>query len=1264
MDLSEEKLLRFDHGTTSWIWDLSRIHAKGFAENVVDLMAVKIGRLSAVTQQAMGQLACLGNAADIATMALVHGGSEQSIHVALREALLAGLILRVGAAYKFVHDRVHEAAYGLIPESERAAAHLRIGRALTTGTTPDALEDIIFDIVNHLNRGAALIDAPEEREHVIALNLIAGKRARSSNAYASARNYLEQATALLSADAWARRHEETFDLHLLLAECEYLVGNFEAADALFEMLLGRAPSDLLQVKVHCLRIKLYQVAGKYDQGLAVALKALRTFGVNFPNSERDIKGVMEGQLRDLPVNLAGRAIGELVEAPVAADPVKGAIIDLLVDAIPCAYIAWPPLFPLVTLEAVNRSIRDGNTNQSSYAYGVFALMLVSLVGDIDMAYQFSDMSLRLNERVNNPLLRGALLHLHGDHVNFWRRHFATGLPILEQAFAACLEVGDLVYAGFLAFETVWQLIEKGDVLPDVLSSSARYAAFAQQSHNDAVYETIRLEQRFIASLQGRTKGPLNLDDGTFDEAACLAAIANAAFGCGIVFHHIIRQMLAVLYGEYAEAMAAAEQAEPVLGAAMAMPIEATYHFFHALTLTALYPGASPTQQENYRRVLDEKAMKLKVWAKHSPENYRNRHALVSAEIARIEGRDVDAMRLYEEAIRSANENGFVHNEAIASELAGRFYLAVGLETNGYAHLRGARTCFARWGADGKVRQLESQFPRLNAPAGPPRAETMDAAIQGLDVTAVVKASQAVSGEIELAKLIERLMTVALENAGADRGVLILPRKDDYLVEAVAEVSGGEIRLRQASRSGTVVPDTLIRYVIRTRESVILDDASRPNPFTGDEYLIRQRPRSVFCLPLVRQATVGGVLYLENTLTSHVFTPDRTALLSLLASQLAISLENTRLYSGLREREAKIRRLVDANIIGIFIWGVTDQIIEANDAFLHMVGYDREDLASGRLRWTDLTPPEWLDRDMRQLLPELKMTGSLQPFEKEYFRKDGSRVPVLIGVATFEGGKQGVAFVLDLTERKRAEEARRELESELAHINRLGIMGELAGSLAHEITQPIGSARNNARAALNFLKQRPPDLDEVREALGSIVGDANRAGDIIDRVRDHIKKAPPRRIPFDLNAAINEVVELARTSTIRNSVSVRTRLADGLFPVQGDRVQVQQVVLNLILNAIEAMGSVEAGAREVTISTEQDRRDDVLVAVRDSGPGIDPEQVERVFEAFYTTKPSGTGLGLSICRSIIDAHGGRLWAEANEPRGAAFRFTLPGAPRNA
>ncbi len=423
--------------------------------------------------------------------------------------------------------------------------------------------------------------------------------------------------------------------------------------------------------------------------------------------------------------------------------------------------------------------------------------------------------------------------------------------------------------------------------------------------------------------------------------------------------------------------------------------------------------------------------------------------------------------------------------------------------------------------------------------------------------------------------------------------------------------------------------------------------------------------------MTTQGKLIGILYLENNLTPHVFNADRVTVLKVLASQAAISLENTRLYRDLEDREGKIRRLVDANIIGIFVWEVEGRIIEANDAFLRMIGYDRADLASGLVHRRNLTSPEWRERD-EQTIAELKARGTVQPFEKEYFRKDGSRVPVLIGVARFEeSGNQGVAFVLDLTERKRAEEALREeqerlrqLESDLAHMNRLSMMGELAASLAHEIKQPIAAARNNARAAMNFLDKQPPDLDEVREALDCVVGDADRAGNIIGRVRDQVKKAPPREERFDLNEAIKEVIILARSAITKNAVSDQIRLTEDALFVEGDRVQLQQVLLNLILNAIEAMGSVQEGPRELSISTEQTDENSVLVAVRDAGPGIDTKHLERVFEAFYTTKSSGLGMGLPICRSIIDVHGGRLWAEANEPRGAVFQFTLPARKANS
>jgi PAS domain S-box-containing protein len=373
---------------------------------------------------------------------------------------------------------------------------------------------------------------------------------------------------------------------------------------------------------------------------------------------------------------------------------------------------------------------------------------------------------------------------------------------------------------------------------------------------------------------------------------------------------------------------------------------------------------------------------------------------------------------------------------------------------------------------------------------------------------------------------------------------------------------------------------------------------------------------------------------------------------------------TTLHRGLEERDAKIRRLVDANIIGIAIWNLQGQILDANDAFLRMVGYDHEDLVSGRARWTDMTPVEWRDRDALAV-EEVKRTGIAQPFEKEYFRKDGGRVPVLIGAATFEeGGNEGVAFVLDLTERKRAEaEAReserryREMQMQLAHANRVAAMGQLTASIAHEMKQPITATITNAQAALRFLGGGSPDLEEVRETLACIVKDGHRAGNVIGRIRDHIKKAPPQEDRLDINEAIREVIDLTRSEAVKNDVSVRPDLAEGLPLVRGDRVQLQQVILNLIINAFEAMSAGE-GTRELLISSRKAENEGVLVAVRDSGPGLASASLERVFESFYTTKPSGLGLGLPISRSIIEAHGGRLWASANTLRGALFQFTVP------
>jgi PAS domain S-box-containing protein len=379
-------------------------------------------------------------------------------------------------------------------------------------------------------------------------------------------------------------------------------------------------------------------------------------------------------------------------------------------------------------------------------------------------------------------------------------------------------------------------------------------------------------------------------------------------------------------------------------------------------------------------------------------------------------------------------------------------------------------------------------------------------------------------------------------------------------------------------------------------------------------------------------------------------------------------ENVQLYSDLAERDRKIRRLFDANIIGIIIWEAEGRIIEANDAFLRIVGYDREDLASGRLNRTMLTPSEWHALDARNVA-EMKRTGTISPLEKEYVRKDGSRVPVLVGGAMFEVGiDRGVGFVLDLTGRKRAEAEARENERryrealmELSHANRVTTMGQLAASIAHEINQPIAAVVTNAQAGLLWLEAQPPNLEEVRQSLGLIVNDGLRAGDVIGRIRALVKKAPPRKEEVQINEVVLEVIALTRTEAGKNNVAVRTQFAQGLPIVRADRVQLQQVLLNLIINAIEAMSGAGQAVRELMISTGRNAANSVVVSVRDSGPGLDPKTMDRLFDAFFTTKSKGMGMGLAICHSIIEVHGGRMWASPNEPRGAVFQFTLPLGP---
>jgi PAS domain S-box-containing protein len=1259
--LADEGLLSFDYGEGRWVFDLNRIHAKGYTDNVVELLVGKLNRLPLETQNALQQFACMGNSAGFDTLRRVYGSSIEELHEHLWEAVRTGLIFRSEDSYRFLHDRVQEAAYSLIPKELRAQSHLRIGMLLAARTPAGKRDEAIFEIVNQLNRGSHLITGVEDRERVADLNLIAGRRAKTSTAYASALKYLRAGSVLLTDAAWEHNYELVFSIECLMAECELLTADMLAAEIRLSRLAERARSRHDYCVATRLRIALYTNMDKSDLGLDVFLEWLRRDGTVW-SKQPTREDVMREYAR-VRTLLDNRQIEELLNLPLITDPEILDTLDVFSEAATPSYFFDEHLSSLVVCRMVNLSLEYGNCDASCFGYVWMAFFAGPRFNNYADGFRFGQLGYDLVEKRGLMRYQARTYLCVGALVIPWTKHPASGRELVRRAFDAAYRVGELAFAGYSLERSITISLAAGDPLAQVQKDAESALAFSSKAQLGFINAVCGAQLGLIRTLRGLTTTFGQLDHEGYDELDNERRLANDPNWGPAAFYYWVRKLQArFLAGDYSAAVGAALNAQRLLWRAAANFEAADFRLYGALAHAAACELGSGGEKRQHFEALVSHHKQIEVWAEHNPVTFENCAAIVGAEIARIEGRVLEAQDLYEKAVRSAHTHRFVHNEALANERAGCFYAARGFEKIAATYLREARFCYLRWGADGKVQQLEQRYPHLRADR--PNRDligTIQTPVERLDLATVIKISEAVSGEIVLEKLIDTVMRTAIEHAGAERGLLILPRGDGYRIEAEVTTRSDKVNvdLRQANVTAADLPMSVFHYVLRTKECVLLQEPPGQNPFSADDYIREHHARSVLCLPILKQTRLLGMLYLENNLMPHAFTPARMAVLKLLASEAAISMENARLYRDLAEREARIRRLVDANIIGIFIWDLQGRILEANDAFLRMVGYDREDLVSKRVRWTDLTPPEWLDRDEQQFVPELKMTGRLQPIEKEFFRKDGGRVPVLVGAATFEeDAYQGVAFVLDLTERKRAADALREVQMELAHANRLATMGQLAASIAHEVNQPIGAARNNAHAALRFLSGDPPDMAEVVEALECVVNDTYRAGDIVARIRDQVKKVPPRKEGVDLNDAIEEVIALVRGELSKNRVLVQTHLAQGLPPVHADRVQLQQVMLNLILNAIEAMNSVDADARELVISTESSPAVGLHVTVADSGPGVAPEDRERIFESFYTTKSGGVGIGLCICRSIIDGHGGRLWADARLPRGAAFGFTLP------
>jgi PAS domain S-box-containing protein len=1113
--LAEEGLLAFDPVARAWQWDMDRIRAKSYTDNVVELMADKLMRFSATTQQALTQLACLGNVADIATLALVYGETEEAMHTALWEAVHAGLVFHQESAYKFLHDRIQQAAYSLIPEAHRAGVHLRIGRVLLARMTTDELTEHLFEVANQFNRGAGLLVDRDEKAQLARIDLRAGRRAKASAAYASANVYLAAGMDLLDERDWDSRYELTFGLWLERAECEFLSGNFDKAEQLIGELLACAGSKVDQAAAYQVKVLLHTVKAENAQAVDSALECLRLFGIDVPPHPTFEQ--VQAEYESVWQTLDGRPIESLIDLPLMTDPDLQAAMQVLSVLTPASYDTDIRLFCLLVCRMVNVSVQHGMSGASAHGYAHLGSILGPVFHRYSEACRFAKLACDLVEKHGFVAYQAKAYNSMGLAAQ-WTQSITTAIDFLRAMFRAATETGDLTYACYAMYLSVTNLIVRNDPLDAVWRESERALDFVRKAGFRDVADIIRSQQRFIATMQGRTATFSTFSDAQFDEATFEAQLTADRLAQLVCYYWIVKLKARFLSGDYAEALAAADQAKPLLGAAAAQIQLLDYFYYTALTVAALYENVSADEQHRWRELLSAHREQLREWADTYPPTFGGKHALVSAEIARLDKRDTDAMRLYEEAIRSARDHGFVQHEGLADELAARFYAARGFETIAQAYFRNARACYRRWGAEGKVRQLDQRHPQLHEESArsPPTA-TIGAPVGQLDVGTVVKASQAVSGEIVLEQLIETLMVIAVEHAGAERGLLILPRGGEYQIEAEATTRHDKIDVVLGRRPVTAseLAESVLHYVLRTRESVILNDAATEPQFADDAYVRRRRPRSVLCLPLMRQAKLVGVLYLENNLTPRAFTSDRLAVLELLAAQAAISFDNARLYADLsqenterKKAEEELRRsegsLAEGQRLshtGSWGWNVATGALFWSREHFRIFGFDADQAAPSYAMFLERIHPE--DRPF----VERTVDGAVRErrdFEMEYrivlpggatkhLRSLGHPLPDESG-----GIAEIIGTVMDVTEQKRAERALRRAR-ERALKARFDATLEERTRLAREIhdtlLQGFTGLSLQLVAATSRVTGPPAAIEALRDVLGvaqKTLADARRA----------------------------------------------------------------------------------------------------------------------------------------------------------------------------
>jgi PAS domain S-box-containing protein len=1102
--LVEKQAIFFDIKSRQWKWDISILNGMNITDNVVDLMLAKIRLLDPAAQRILPLAACMGFKFNPSNLGIIAERSEDAVTEGLRPALREGLVVPVGDEFKFVHDRVQQAAYTLIPDKEKKKLHLKIGKLLLKHSHErEDQEEQLFTIVDHLNIGAELLSDRNDKLELACLNLSAGLKAKDSAAFSAAAKYFESGIDMLDDESWSTDYDLTLKLHSQAADVDSLIGEFERTDLLFAVVTGHAGTAEDMVGVYESQMHSYLSQGKLKEAVDISLECFERLGLHLPGypTDEDIARAI-AETKSL---YSDRPIEDLINLPRMTDPNKLAILRIHKKSGPAAYISRPTYVLLQMLSQVSVNIQYGNADESPNAYATYAFFLSGVQREYDEGYRFAKLALDLLDVVDSSKIIAKTMCMIGGHVWHFRHHLRETLPYLEKGYEFGLKTGDFENASYDAEFCCINSYFAGAELQQLEQLFEFYGESMRRIRAEAAANIIAPYWQAVKNLLSASGDPCILTGERFNQATRLPIYEQEHNHVALAAFYVNQLLLCYLFENYEQALESSESAEYHTGGMLGMFTHSVAIFYDSLTRIQVYPHRTPAEQAKLLEKISANQQIMKGLADSAPMNFLHKFYLVEAERMRLDGEGMATLDYYDKAVSLARENGFTQEEALANELAAKFCSEKGKEEFAKAYMKEAYRCYESWGAVRKVKDLEARYSHLletrfqNNRSGSKAGNILEL----LDLTTLMKTTRAISGEIKMDRLLNEVMHIIMENAGAQSGYILQEQAGVWQIMAKsgAGVEEGEMHVSVGIDKHDTVSSSIVRYVARTKESVVLDDAASKGNFTNDPHIMQEKTKSLLCAPLLSRGRLVGILYLENNLTTGVFTSARVQLLEILLSQAATSLENALTYESLCKSEAEYRRIVDTANEGI--WAVDPDSITTfvNARMADMLGYTPKEMLGHQL--TDfLFEADFPDQSERT---HNRHKGVFENFERRLRRKDGTAIWTLISATPIfdsEHRFQGsFAMLTDITEHKQYEDRQREFY-------RRTILAATDGKL--QLTEKKEIEKIAGSPAVVFRVEDAEDFRHIRTEVTDIARslgmDETRVGDYVVSVGEAVTNA--------------------------------------------------------------------------------------------------------------------------------------------------------------